>query len=220
MLPESSPVTTKEPVTWKTVAAGVTYISRTNILLATISLDLFAVLLGGATSLLPVYAKDILHVGPVGLGWLRASGSIGALITAVGLAHLPPMRRAGRVMLWAVAGFGIATVVFGLSKSLTLSLVALFAIGGVDMFSVVIRQTLIQTLTPNEMRGRVNAVNSVFINMSNDLGGFESGLVAQIFTPVISVVSGGIGAIGVVIVAAIFCPPLRNYTSKTHEMKE
>jgi len=207
----AAPAAARERVTWTTLVAGIHYIMRADLILATISLDLFAVLLGGATTLLPVYATDILHVGPDKLGWLRAAPSVGALVTALSLAHLPAFRRPGRVMLWNVAGFGVATVVFGLSRSLWLSLAALFLTGAFDMVSVVIRQTLIQTQTPDEMRGRVNAVNSVFISSSNELGGYESGLVAQLFSPVVSVVSGGIGAVLVVIGAAVAWPSLRRY---------
>lgn len=208
------PSTTREPVTWKTLVAGIHFILRADLILATISLDLFAVLLGGATTLLPVFATDILKVGPDGLGWLRAAPSLGALVMALTLAHMPPFRRPGRAMLWSVAGFGVATVVFGLSKSLPLSLVALVLLGGLDMISVVVRQSLIQTQTPNEMRGRVNAVNSVFISSSNEIGGFESGVVAQIFSPIISVVSGGIGSILVVCGAAAVWPSLWSYDER------
>jgi len=207
----SAPTAVREKATWATLAAGIHYIIRADLILATVSLDLFAVLLGGAVNLLPVYATDILHVGPDKLGWLRAAPSAGALLTALSLAHMPAFRRPGRVMLWNVAGFGVATVVFGLSTSLWLSLAALFLTGAFDMVSVVIRQTLIQTQTPDEMRGRVNAVNSVFISSSNELGGYESGLIAQLFSPVVSVVSGGIGAVLVVIGAAAAWPSLRNY---------
>jgi MFS family permease len=211
------PTTVREPVSWKTLAAGIHYIFRADLILATITLDLFAVLLGGATTLLPVYATDILKVGPEKLGLLRAAPSVGALIMALSLAHMPAFRRPGRVMLWSVAGYGVATVVFGLSRSLPVSLVALFLVGAFDMISVVIRQTLLQTQTPNDMRGRVNAVNSVFVSSSNEIGGFESGVVAQIFSPLVSVVSGGIGAILVVCGAAAAWPSLRNYETEGRE---
>jgi MFS family permease len=205
------PTLAREPLTWKTLAAGVHAIFRSDVILATISLDLFAVLLGGATVLLPVFASDVLRVGPEKLGLLRAAPSVGAFATALALAHFPHFRRPGRVMLWSVAGFGAATIVFGLSKSLGLSLAALATLGGFDMVSVVIRQTLLLTNTPNALRGRVNAVNSVFVNSSNEIGGFESGLVAQLFSPIVSVVSGGIGAILVVCGAAVLWPALRRY---------
>lgn len=206
-----------ERADWKTLIAGIEYIRRTSIILATITLDLFAVLLGGATTLLPVYAKDILHVGPGGLGWLRAAPSAGALIMALSLAHLPRFRFPGRTMLWAVAGFGVATIVFGYSRSMPLSLAALFLLGALDMISVVVRQTLVQTLTPNEMRGRVNAVNSVFISTSNEVGGFESGVVAQLSTPLFSVVSGGVGTLIVVAAAALIWPAIRTYQPSYRE---
>jgi MFS family permease len=208
------PPSSREPATWRTLIAGIVYIRHTSIILATITLDLFAVLLGGATSLLPIYAKDILHVGPRGLGWLRAAPSAGALVMAIALAHLPPFRFPGRVMLWAVAGFGAATVIFGYSLSMPLSLAALFLVGALDMISVVVRQTLVQTLTPNEMRGRVNAVNSVFISASNEVGGFESGVVAQWTSPLFSVVSGGIGSLLVVAAAALIWPAIRAFDAQ------
>ena len=201
----------RERANWQTLIGGVEYIRHTPIVLATITLDLFAVLLGGATTLMPIYARDILHAGPDVLGWLRAAPSAGALLTALTIAHLRPFRFPGRAMLWAVAGFGVATIVFGLSRSLGLSLVALFGVGALDMVSVVVRQTLVQTLTPNEMRGRVNAVNSVFISSSNEIGGFESGLVAQFTSPIFTVVSGGIGTIVVVALAALRWPQIRRY---------
>lgn len=202
---------TSEGATWKTLVGGIEYIRHTHIILATITLDLFAVLLGGATTLLPIYASDILRVGPVGLGWLRAAPSAGALVTALSLAHLPGFRFPGRTMLWAVAGFGVATIVFGWSRSVPLSLASLALLGALDMISVVIRQTLVQTLTPNAMRGRVNAVNSVFISSSNEIGGFESGVVAYWTNTVFSVVSGGFGTLVVVALAAIIWPSLLRY---------
>jgi MFS family permease len=172
---------------------------------------MFAVLLGGATMLLPVYAKDILHVGPSGLGWLRAAPSIGAFITALALAHRPPIAKAGRALLLAVAGFGVATIVFGLSTNFWLSLAMLLLTGLFDSVSVVIRHTLVQILTPDEMRGRVSAINGLFIGTSNELGGFESGLVAGFFGPVVSVVAGGAGTLVVVAAVALAWPRLRRY---------
>jgi MFS family permease len=181
------------------------------IILATITLDLFAVLLGGAVSLLPIYAKDILHVGPHGLGLLRAAPSAGAFMMAITLAHRPPLRKAGAALLWAVAGFGAATIVFGFTRFFWLSMLMLFLTGAFDNISVVVRHTLVLTLTPDEMRGRVNAVNNVFISASNDLGAFESGVVAQLFGPVVSVVSGGVGTILVVILTAVLWPEIRSF---------
>src|SRR5262249_23649097 len=144
--------------------AGIRFVWKTELLLAAITLDLFAVLLGGATALLPIYARDILDVGPVGLGWLRAAPALGALLTALLLAHRPPLRRPGRALLGAVAGFGAATIVFGLSESSVLSFVMLALTGAMDNISVVVRGTLMQVLTPDALRGRVSAVNAVFIS--------------------------------------------------------
>lgn len=193
----------------RAMGAGMSYVVREKTILAAITLDLFAVLLGSATSLLPIYAKDILHAGPTGLGLLKAAPYAGALLMAVTLAHRPPFLRAGRALLLAVAGFGVATIVFGLSRSFPLSLAMLAVAGAVDNISVVIRHILVQMRTPDEVRGRVSAVNTVFIECSNELGGFESGLIAQLFTPVISVVSGGIGTIVIVLVIAGLWPEIR-----------
>ena len=186
---------TREPLSVESLMAGVKFVYRQKVIFATITLDLVAVLLGGATYLLPVFAQDILHVGAREFGWLRAAPAVGSLAMAMYLTHRPPMRHAGRAMLWAVAGFGAAVVVFGLSRNLWLSLFALFITGLVDNISVVVRQTLVQVLTPDHMRGRVSAVNTVFIGASNELGGFESGLTARLFGPIISVVGGGLGSV-------------------------
>ncbi len=197
----------------KAVMMGVRFAWQQRLLLTTISLDLFAVLLGGAVYLLPVYARDILAVGERGLGWLRGAPALGSLGMAILLAHLRPMRRAGRNLLLAVAGFGFATIVFGFSKSFWLSWAMLFLTGLFDNVSVVVRHTLQQLLTPDEMRGRVSAVTSIFIGSSNELGGFESGLVARLFSPVVSVVSGGIGTLCVVALTALASPSLRRFGS-------
>lgn len=181
---------------------GLRFIRKTPLFLAATTLDLFAVLLGGAVALLPIYAKDILHVGPTGLGWLRAAPAIGAGLMALLTTRLPPWQRPGRVLLWTVAGFGAATIVFGLSRSFALSLVALALTGAFDNVSVVIRLTLEQMLTPDAMRGRVAAVHAVFIGFSNELGSFESGATAALFGATASVVGGGIGTIVVVLLAA------------------
>ena len=191
--------------------AGFKFVYQTKIILGTITLDLFAVLLGGATALLPVYAKDILHAGPTGLGILQAALPLGSVVSAFYLAHRPPLQRAGHALIRAVAAFGVATIAFGLSRWFWLSFAMLFICGAVDNVSVVVRHTLVQLLTPDEMRGRVSAVNSLFIGTSNELGGFESGLVAQLFGPVISVVSGGVGTILVVIATALNWPEIRKY---------
>ncbi len=188
--------------------AGIRFVFRTKLILATITLDLFAVLFGGATYLLPIFANEILGVGSWGLGLLRSAEAVGAISMAMLLAHLPPMRRAGHTLLWAVAGFGTATVVFGLSTSFWLSLAMMFIIGALDNISVVVRHTLVQLLTPDRMRGRVSAVNSVFIVASNDVGGLESGLVAAMVGTVGSVVLGGIGTILVVLGAARTWPEI------------
>ncbi|RMH29110.1 MAG: MFS transporter [Candidatus Hydrogenedentota bacterium] len=197
--------------TLETLFAGIRYVWEKKVILGAITLDLFAVLLGGAVALLPFYAKDILHVGSLGYGLLRAAPSIGAAAMAVIVAHLPPFQRAGRLMLIAVALFGVLTIVFGLSRSFGLSLAALVAIGAADMISVVIRHTLVQIVTPHEMRGRVSAVNSVFIGASNQLGEFESGVTAQWFGLVPSVVIGGLGTLLVVAVIAVLFPELRKF---------
>jgi MFS family permease len=189
--------------------AGVRFVWQTELLLAAITLDLFAVLLGGATALLPIFADQILEINEVGLGMLRAAPAVGALVMAMILAHRPPLRHAGRALLMSVAGFGAATIVFGLSRNVWLSLVMLTLSGALDNVSVVIRGTLMQLLTPDEMRGRVAAVNSVFISSSNELGALESGLTAYWFGPVVSVVGGGVGTILVVLNAMIAWPALR-----------
>lgn len=198
----------RKATTRESLLEGIRFIRDTKVILAAITLDMFAVLLGGAVTLLPVYATDILQVGAQGLGLMRAAPSIGAVIVAMLLAHMPPFKRAGRTLLLAVAGFGLATIVFGLSTSFWLSMFMLALLGGLDNISVVIRGTLILTRTPDEMRGRISAVNSIFIGASNELGGFESGLVAGLFGPVISVVGGGIGTILVVLAIAKIWPEM------------
>lgn len=200
----------RKAVTLASLLGGVRFVWHTKVILAAITLDLFAVLFGGATTLLPVFAKDILHVGAEGFGWLRAAPSIGAVMIAGLLLGRPPMRRAGRSLLIAVAGFGLATIVFGFSRSFPLSIVMLIIAGGFDMISVVVRQTLVQLRTPDEMRGRVSSVNSVFIDTSNELGGFESGASAALLGPVVSVVAGGIVTVLVVSAVAVAWPELRN----------
>jgi MFS family permease len=206
-------VVSREPATLKSLAAGVRFVARTRIVLAIITLDLFAVLLGGATYLLPVFAKDILHIGSFGFGALRAAPALGAVSMGILVAYLPPMKRAGRALLWSVATFGVATIVFGLSRSVGLSLVMLFFTGAFDNISVIVRHTLVQVLTPDSMRGRVSAVNNVFIGASNELGGFESGLTARLFGPITSVVGGGIGTILVVIAVALIWPEVMKFGS-------
>ncbi len=188
----------RERPTLASVFAGVAFIRSRPVVLGAISLDLFAVLLGGAVALLPIYAKDILQVGPWGLGLLRSMPATGAIAMTIVMAWFPLRRHAGRKMFLAVGMFGVATIVFGLSTNLVLSMGALFVVGAADMVSVVVRQSLVQLETPDEMRGRVSAVNSVFIGASNELGEFESGLAAAAVGPVAAVVLGGIGTIAVV----------------------
>ena len=180
---------------WRTVLAGVSFVWHRQVLLGAMSLDLFAVLLGGATALLPIYARDILHTGPEGLGLLRAAPAAGALLMSLVLMRFPLQRRVGHKLLGAVGVFGIATVVFGLSSHFGLSLLALAITGAADNVSVVMRLTLMQLETPDEMRGRVSAVNSIFIGASNQLGEFESGATAELLGPVGSVVLGGVGTV-------------------------
>lgn len=198
----------KETFSIEAINAGVKFVFGTRLMLATLTLDLFAVLLGGAIALLPVYTEHVLKVDETKLGWLRAAPALGAFVMALCLAYLPPMRRAGQALLWAVTGFGIATVIFGISRTYWLSFVALALTGAFDNISVVVRHTLVQLLTPDSMRGRVSAVNSFFISASNEFGGFESGLVARFLGPIVSVVTGGIGTVIVVWLAALKWPEL------------
>nr|WP_315237296.1 MFS transporter [uncultured Albidiferax sp.] len=191
----------REPMTMRSVLAGVHFIWEHKPILGAVSLDLFAVLLGGATALLPMFAKDILHTGPWGLGLLRAAPAVGALVISIALTRWPLQRKVGRTLLLSVGLYGLCMVVFGASTSLLLSLAVLAISGGADMVSVVVRQSLVQLETPNEMRGRVSAVNSVFIGASNQLGEFESGATAALLGPVGSVVLGGIGTL---LVAALW----------------
>lgn len=203
----------KQKVSLEGLLGGFSFVFKTPIILGIMTLDMFAVLLGGATALLPIYAKDILKVGPTGLGCMEAALPIGSLVCALLIAHRPPMKKAGPSLLWAVIIFGVATILFGISKSYPFSLAMLFVCGFADNISVIVRHTLVQLLTPDEMRGRVSAVNSLFIGTSNELGGFESGFVAAKFGPLISVVSGGIGTIAAVIGVAMIWPEIRKYGS-------
>ncbi len=226
-----------EPVSLKSLAEGFRFVFENKIILGTITLDLFAVLLGGAVTILPMFANDIYHTGPGGLGWLRNAMAVGSVACALVLAHRPPLQKAGSAMLWAVAIFGLATILFGLANAncfgrwfslpnaawfwLAFTLLALA--GAVDNISVVVRHTLVQILTPDEKRGRVSAVNSLFIGTSNELGGFRSGIVAFLFTTptvlgtahatgaIISTVSGGLGTILVVLAVAWIWPEIRRY---------
>lgn len=210
-----------EKMTLKTLLTGFDFVFHNRVILGIISLDMFAVLLGGATALMPVYAKEILHVGPYGLGLLQAALPIGAIMCSFTLAHRPPMQKAGRSLLLAVTAFGLGTIAFGLSHWFWVSFATLVLCGVADNVSVVVRHTLVQLLTPNEKRGRVSAVNNLFIGTSNELGEFESGTVAHWFGPamghtiatgaMVSVVSGGVGTILVVLAVAWIWPEIRKY---------
>ena len=209
--------TGKKAFSMKTVLAGLEYVWRTKLLLGSISLDLFAVMLGGSVALLPIFATDILHAGPRGLGVLRAMPSVGALVVSLTMLVRPIKRRAGATMLWCVGIFGAATVAFGLSKSVWVSCIALVVVGASDMVSVVVRSSLLQLATPIEMRGRVSAVNWLFIGASNEFGEFESGLTAQWWGAVRAVVVGGVGSMVVTASAAGLFPSLRKADALTAE---
>ena len=195
--------------TWRSLVAGIAFIRGQPVVLGAVSLDLFAVLLGGATALLPVYARDILFVGPAGLGLLRSAPAVGALLTAIVVARRPITSRAGVILLGSVGVFGLSIIGFGLSRNLWLSLAMLFLLGASDMVSVVIRRVLVLVKTPDAMRGRVSAVESVFIGASNELGEFESGVTAAWFGVVPAVVLGGLGTLTVVGLWARLFPQLR-----------
>jgi MFS family permease len=203
----------RERISLAAISAGILFIWKRKEILGAISLDLFAVLLGGATALLPIYARDILQTGPWGLGFLRATPAIGALTMSIWLAHHPLRTHIGRTMFSAVAVFGLVTIVFALSTSFALSLAALFVMGAADVISVVIRQSLVQLQTPDEMRGRVSAVNSLFIGTSNQLGEFESGVTAALFGVVPAVVIGGVGTLLVVLLWMRLFPQLKRIHS-------
>ena len=192
----------------KDLMAGLRFVFETKELLAAITLDLFAVLLGGVNALLPIFAKDILHVGPTGLGWLQASPSLGSLLTALAQTRMRPWRHSGRVLLISVGGFGLAVLGFGFSRVLWLSMALLFLTGVFDALSVVIRRTLEQVVTPDRLRGRVSAVHYVFIGLSNELGEFESGVTAALLGPIGSVMLGGFGTLAAVIAAPLLWPVL------------
>jgi len=207
-IPHLGTLPRREPVTLKSVFAGAAFIRSRPVMLGTISLDLFAVLLGGATALLPVYARDILHAGPIGLGLLRTSPAIGAVAMSLVLGRFPLTRRVGAIMLVAVGIFGLATIVFAVSTNIALSVAMLLVLGAADTISVVVRTSLVQLLTPDAMRGRVNAINSLFIGTSNQLGEFESGTLASFVGPVWAVALGGLGTIAVVLLWTRLFPAL------------
>jgi MFS family permease len=206
----------REEVSAQSILAGLHYIWTNKLILGSISLDLFAVLLGGSVALLPVYAREILHTGPWGLGILRSAPGVGALVMAIALAYRPLRRRVGKVMLACVAGFGMFTIVFGISRSMIVSLVALLLVGATDMVSVVVRGTLVQVATPDAVRGRVNAVDMIFIGASNEFGEFESGLTAHWFGTVTAVIIGGAGTLLVVALWSWLFPDLRNAERLVH----
>ena len=207
LIPRTELTHRKNP--WAQMVEGLKYVRHNRLVLGAISLDLFAVLLGGATAMLPVFARDVLHAGSEGLGHLRAAPAVGATLTAAFFSVRPLKYNVGVKMLIAVAVFGGATIIFGMSRSMTLSLACLALLGAADMFSVYVRQSLIQLYTPDEMRGRVGAVSSLFISASNELGEAESGFLGAIIGPVPAVIVGGIGAIGVVLLWSWWFPELR-----------
>lgn len=213
---KQAPQTARQPVTLQSLLAGIGFIWHRKPVLGAISLDLFAVLLGGATALLPIFARDILHCGPWALGLLRAAPAIGAFTMSIWLTRHPIERNVGKVMFASVALYGLATLVFGLSRNVSLSIVMLAISGAADMISVVIRQSLVQLDTPNEMRGRVSAVNSIFIGASNQLGEFESGVTAAWWGAVPSVVIGGLGTLAVVGLWMRLFPSLSQRQSLQH----
>lgn len=202
-------------ISTEVILAGFRYVWKAKLLLGSISLDLFVVLLGGATALLPIFAHDLLHVGPQGLGALRSAPALGALAVSIWMTFRPLLHRPGVLMFTGVAIFGSATVVFGLSRSLPLSLVALAVVGASDMVSVVIRSSMLQLATPASMRGRVSAVNSLFVGASNELGEFESGVTAQWWGAVRAVVAGGVGALAITGIWSVLFPELRSINQLT-----
>jgi len=215
------PVTTrtdKPPITWNSLVSGIRFVFGTRLLLGLFCLDLFAVLLGGATALLPIFSSDVLKTGPEGYGLLRAAPSVGAITMALLTAHLPPWRSAGRAMLFGVAGFGCAILLFGFSTLFWLSMLALALTGMFDNISVVVRQTVMQMLTPDQMRGRVSSITFLFISCSNELGEFESGLTARWFGAVGSVIFGGIGTL-LVVLGSTFVFPEIGKLGRLHELK-
>lgn len=202
-----------ESMSWSGMWDGIRFLVRQPILISTMTLDMVAVLFSGATALLPIYAEDILHVGAVGFGWMRAMPSLGAISMALLLSIRPPLERAGRALLTAVVVFAVATIVFGVSRSFVVSLIALFVVGAADNISVVVRATVLQLLTPDSMRGRVSAVNAIFIGTSNEIGEFESGVAAQWLGPVIAVAGGGVLTIVTVAIVALVWPQLQKFGS-------
>ncbi len=223
-LPAIKPANHAEKRSFSDLFAGFAFIRKSPIFLAAITLDMFAVLFGGAVVLLPIYAKDVLQVGPDGLGWLRAAPAVGSMMMALVLTRLKPWKRPGRVLLFTVVGFGLATVGFGLSRNFGLSLLCLFLTGAFDSVSVVIRLTIEQMITPDRLRGRVSAINYVFIGFSNEFGSFWNGTTATFFGPVAAVIGGGLGSIAVVIAVTLLWPALARigplHTLEPNEVKD
>ena len=220
MIPKPAQRMSREKPTWTSLLAGFSFIRSEKIVLGAISLDLFAVLLGGATALMPIFARDVLTVGPWGLGLLRSAPGVGAIVTAILLASFPIQHRAGMLMFIGVAIFGAATVVFGLSTSVWLSVAALAVMGAADMISVYVRETLIALWTPDDVRGRVSAVNMVFVGASNELGEFRSGTMASLIGAVPAVVVGGFGTLAVAVIWAMSFPKLRKIDSLDAPVQE
>ncbi len=220
LIPKPAQRAAAQATSLQTITAGFRYIFQNKVVLGAISLDMFAVLMGGAVALLPVYVKDILHAGPEELGYLRAAPGIGALVVAAVLTRFPVRDHAGRILFLFVGLFGAFTVVFGFSTNIWLSVVALAMVGGSDMVSVTIRETIMQLWTPEEVRGRVNAVNSVFIGASNELGEFRAGTVAYLIGPVPAVVIGGFGAMAIALIWSRLFPGLRNQRTLDRRMVE
>jgi MFS family permease len=206
----AAPTRSAEPRSWHHLVEGIRFLRRQPVLVSTMTLDMVAVLFGGATALLPIFATDVLHVGPTGFGWLRAMPSLGAIVMGLLLAVLPPIQQSGRSLLFAVTVFGLATIVFGFSKSYPLSLAALFVLGAADNISVVIRASVLQLLTPDPMRGRVTAVSVIFIGTSNEIGELESGVAAQLLGTVPAVTIGGVLTLLTVLAVNAIWPQLRH----------
>lgn len=220
IIPKPAQVISKEPTTWRTLLGGFAYIWKEKMVLGAISMDLFAVLLGGAVALLPIYAYDILDVGPFGLGLLRAAPGIGALLMLAVITVFPIRKNAGLILFVSVALFGLFTVVFGYSTMAWLSILALMLVGGFDMVSVYIREVILQLWTPDRVRGRVNAVNFIFLGASNQLGEFRAGTMAAFYGAVFTVVAGGAAAIGVAGLWAKMFPGLRTVDSLDHDVEQ
>ena len=217
--PQLSANDKKAPIL-ESIKGGISYVFNNQIFLGALSLDLFAVLFGGAVALLPIFAQDILQVGPQGLGFLKAAPSVGSFLMAALLVYYPPLHNTGRKLLWAVAGFGICMITFALSKNFVLSLIVLAISGACDNVSVVVRGTILQTLVPQEMKGKVYAVNSMFIGSSNEIGAFESGVAAKLMGVVPSVVFGGTMTLLVVIFTALKAPKLKKLNFADNSLQD